>query len=173
VPTPPADVPKPVRPCSRPRAPPLYIAQPPGNRSGFKKCVWRNGLVALPRRVGLTSRKMKKFQLLALLFGLLLVAAPLHASADEYGDEDEEGEEAGAAKGGDDSEKDVVVVTTKNFDDLLKKHKFALVRRPGPVDRDHNPAGAPRALRPAAGGGGGSIRASIRADLGLQPMCPT
>ncbi|EFJ41881.1 protein disulfide isomerase 1 [Volvox carteri f. nagariensis] len=68
---------------------------------------------------------MPRWSLLALLFGLLLVAAPfskhqLAWASDEYDEDDDD--EAPA-----DDDKDVVVVTTKNFDDVVKKSKFALV----------------------------------------------
>jgi len=78
---------------------------------------------------------MKTSTLLLLLLGLLLVAAPFskvlvraedaEEAADEYdvGEEDE----APAETDEDALEKDVVVGTVANFDDLLKKHKFALV----------------------------------------------
>lgn len=61
---------------------------------------------------------------MALALGLLLLAAPVaRASEEEYDDDDEE---AGAAAGNDD-EKDVVILTTKNWDDIVKTSKFALV----------------------------------------------
>lgn len=65
------------------------------------------------------SKRELKWALCAVL---LLSASFLHARADEYDDDDEEG---GAAK--DDDEKDVVVLTTKNFDEIVKKSKYALV----------------------------------------------
>jgi hypothetical protein len=68
---------------------------------------------------------MKKWQILAVLFGVLLVAAPLVASAEEAEDYDDESEEAAPA--GDDSEKDVLVVTTKNWDSTVGSAKYALV----------------------------------------------
>jgi protein disulfide-isomerase A1 len=72
---------------------------------------------------------MKKWQIIALLFGVLLLAAPLCrlASAEEEAGDYEDEEEDGAAAGGDDSEKDVVVVTAKNWDETVGKAKFALV----------------------------------------------
>ena len=61
--------------------------------------------------------KMSKFHLLALLMGVLLVSAPFTSTfASEDADDDEE--EAG----------DVVVLTTENFDEIVSKSKFALVR---------------------------------------------
>jgi hypothetical protein len=69
---------------------------------------------------------MSRATLIALLLGLLLVAAPV---ARVYGEEDAdyaEEDEDEAEAGGDDSEKDVVVLTTKNFDETIKKHKFVL-----------------------------------------------
>ena len=66
----------------------------------------------------------RRAALLALL-GLLLVAAPMASLADEDYDEDEDEK----AKGGEDEEKDVVVATQKNWDDVIKKSKFALVSR--------------------------------------------
>lgn len=71
--------------------------------------------------------KMSRATLLALLFAGMLVASTFvpAAKADEYGDEEDDDSEGGAA--GDDEEKDVVVLTTKNFDDIVKKSKFALV----------------------------------------------
>lgn len=69
---------------------------------------------------------MNRWSLIALLLGLLLVAAPFakqqFAAADEYGDDEDEDE---GAK--DDEEKDVIVLTTSNFDSIVKKSKFALV----------------------------------------------
>lgn len=68
---------------------------------------------------------MSRFHLLALLMGLLLVAAPFTKNSafaeEEYDDDEEE-----APK--EDDDKDVVVLTSKNFDDLIKKHKYVLVR---------------------------------------------
>ncbi|GFR44575.1 hypothetical protein Agub_g5850 [Astrephomene gubernaculifera] len=71
---------------------------------------------------------MSRWSILALLLGLLLVAAPfskhqLAAASDEYDDDDEDAPSAPK----DDDEKDVVVVTVKNWDDTVKKAKFALV----------------------------------------------
>jgi protein disulfide-isomerase A1 len=67
---------------------------------------------------------MSRWSLLAFTLGLLLVAAPFSknqlAWADEYEEDDDE--EAPS-----DDDKDVVVVTTANFDDIVKKSKFALV----------------------------------------------
>ncbi len=74
--------------------------------------------------------KMSRYQLLALLFGLLLVSAPFVRADDEYeGDEGED--EEGAPPSSD--EKDVVVLTTKNFKDLIKKHKYVLVSAKDPT----------------------------------------
>lgn len=66
---------------------------------------------------------MDKRILLAVLFGCLLLSAPLVRSED---DDYEDGDEA-SAPAGDDEEKDVVVVTEKNFEEKVKKTKFALV----------------------------------------------
>lgn len=71
---------------------------------------------------------MSRWSLLALMLGLLLVAAPfakqsMVAASEEY--DEGEGEEGGAA---DEEEKDVVVLTTKNWDSIVPKSKFALVR---------------------------------------------
>ena len=61
--------------------------------------------------------KMSKFHLLALLMGVLLVSAPFTSTfASEDAEDDDE--EAG----------DVVVLTTENFDEIVSKSKFALVR---------------------------------------------
>lgn len=68
---------------------------------------------------------MSRWTLVALLLGLLLVAAPISrvaAEEDEYGGDDDE-----EAPAKDDSEKDVVVLTSKNFDEVVKGSKFALV----------------------------------------------
>ncbi|GBF92427.1 hypothetical protein Rsub_04531 [Raphidocelis subcapitata] len=66
---------------------------------------------------------MTRAQWLALLFGILLVAAPLvRAEEDEYEDDEEE-----AASSGSPDEKDVLVVTKDLFDSKVKKSKFALV----------------------------------------------
>lgn len=76
---------------------------------------------------------MSRLQLLALVFGCLLLAAPLCRAADEeeYDDELDEEEEAGEGeeKEGAADEKDVVVLTDDNFDDKLKDVEFALVRQ--------------------------------------------
>ena len=76
---------------------------------------------------------MKSNTLLVLLVGFLVVAAPIARvyaaeaeAADEYGDDDDEAEAPAAPA--EDDEKDVVVLTVKNFDDIVKKSKFALVR---------------------------------------------
>jgi hypothetical protein len=69
---------------------------------------------------------MKRAQLLALLFGVLLLSAPLiKAEEEEYDDdsEDEAEPEAGSP-----DEKDVVVVGKDNWEEKVKKSKFALVR---------------------------------------------
>jgi protein disulfide-isomerase A1 len=71
---------------------------------------------------------MSKWNFLALTLGLLLVAAPFtkhqFALADEYDDDDDEDDAPAAPK---DDDVDVVVVTTKNWDETVKKSKFALV----------------------------------------------
>eukprot|EP00197_Chlamydomonas_leiostraca_P006170 CAMPEP_0202858778 /NCGR_PEP_ID=MMETSP1391-20130828/1156_1 /ASSEMBLY_ACC=CAM_ASM_000867 /TAXON_ID=1034604 /ORGANISM="Chlamydomonas leiostraca, Strain SAG 11-49" /LENGTH=530 /DNA_ID=CAMNT_0049537733 /DNA_START=11 /DNA_END=1603 /DNA_ORIENTATION=+ len=68
---------------------------------------------------------MSRSTLIALLLGLLLVAAPIvRAEDDSYDDEDDDAE--AAKPSGDDAEKDVMVLTEKNFDDVIKKHKFVL-----------------------------------------------
>jgi hypothetical protein len=65
---------------------------------------------------------MTRAQWFALLFGVLLVSAPLiRAEEDEYDDDEEE------AAGGD-SDGDVVVITKDNWEEKVKKSKFALVR---------------------------------------------
>lgn len=67
---------------------------------------------------------MKRAQWLALLLGILLVTAPLiRADEEEYDDGDDDDEEA--ASTGED--KDVVVITAANFEEKVKKSKFALV----------------------------------------------
>eukprot|EP00775_Hariotina_reticulata_P003132 gene3132-3410_t len=64
--------------------------------------------------------------LLAALLGLLLLSAPfIRADDDEY--EDDAADEKEGAAAGSEEEKDVVVITQKNFDDVVKKSKFALV----------------------------------------------
>jgi len=66
--------------------------------------------------------------LIALLLGLLLVAAPFtknSAVAEESYDEDDDDD--GAAGEKDDDEKDVVVLTSSNFDKIIKKAPYALV----------------------------------------------
>lgn len=81
---------------------------------------------------------MRSFQLLALLLGCLLLAAPLtrvHCAEDaeddedEYEEPDEDTGETAKADDVDDSEKDVVILTSKNFDNIVMKAEFALVRR--------------------------------------------
>eukprot|EP01026_Neomeris_dumetosa_P075189 TRINITY_DN789_c0_g1_i1.p2 TRINITY_DN789_c0_g1~~TRINITY_DN789_c0_g1_i1.p2 ORF type:complete len:527 (+),score=124.27 TRINITY_DN789_c0_g1_i1:135-1715(+) len=67
---------------------------------------------------------MTRVQLLALLFGILLVFSPHIVSGDDDEYDEDDDDEGGS---GDDSEKDVVVLTDKNFDDVINKSKFALV----------------------------------------------
>lgn len=70
---------------------------------------------------------MTRAQWLALLLGVLLLTAPLiRAEEEEYEDDDDD--TGGDAKDGDD--KDVVVITKDNFDEKIKKSKFALVGGP-------------------------------------------
>lgn len=73
---------------------------------------------------------MSRFNLLALLLGLLLVAAPFTrnfaAANDEYDEDEEDGEEE-AGEGKDPSEKDVVVLTKANWEEFVGQKKFALV----------------------------------------------
>lgn len=65
--------------------------------------------------------------LIAALFGLLLLAAPfVRADDEEY--EDDSADDADDKKGDGDDEKDVKVLTQKNWDELVKGSKFALVR---------------------------------------------
>ena len=94
-------------------------------------CPKRTGPRHIPTHLSLAddSAKMSRWSLLALLLGVLLVAAPFakhsrFAHADEYDDEEGDEEGGGAA---DDEEKDVVVLTTKNWDSIVKPSKFALV----------------------------------------------
>lgn len=64
--------------------------------------------------------------LIAALFGLLLLSAPfVRADDEEYEDDSAEGSDDKAAEG--DDEKDVKVITTKNWDEIVKGSKFALV----------------------------------------------
>lgn len=72
---------------------------------------------------------MSRSQLLALLFGLLLVAAPLASRADEYDDGLDEGEAEEPAEEGGVPDPDTVVVTEANFNDVVGKAQFALVSR--------------------------------------------
>lgn len=70
---------------------------------------------------------MTRLQWFALLFGLLLVTAPLiRAEEEEYEDDDDDDSEEEAS--GDADDKDVLVITKDNFDDKIKGSKFALVR---------------------------------------------
>eukprot|EP00879_Flechtneria_rotunda_P002799 GHRR01003008.1.p1 GENE.GHRR01003008.1~~GHRR01003008.1.p1 ORF type:complete len:358 (+),score=133.02 GHRR01003008.1:179-1252(+) len=63
---------------------------------------------------------------LAALLGLLLVSAPfVRGEEDDYEDDAADDKEEGASA--DSEEQDVVVITQKNFDDVVKKSKFALV----------------------------------------------
>lgn len=78
-----------------------------------------------------------KVELKWALLALLVLSAPLVSFADEYGDDEEEG----AAAAADDDEKDVVVLTEKNFEEMVKKQKYTLVRGLRPcncpsLDRD-------------------------------------
>ena len=69
---------------------------------------------------------MTRAQWLALLLGILLVSAPLiRAEEEEYEDNDDDDSDSGSGSG---DEKDVVVITQANFEDKVKKSKFALVR---------------------------------------------
>ncbi|KXZ47594.1 hypothetical protein GPECTOR_34g753 [Gonium pectorale] len=70
---------------------------------------------------------MSRWSLLALTLGLLLVAAPFSKNRLAFADEYDEDDDDDAAAPVDDEEKDVVVVTVKNWDDTVKKSKFALV----------------------------------------------
>ncbi|KAG2446641.1 hypothetical protein HYH02_008213 [Chlamydomonas schloesseri] len=73
---------------------------------------------------------MSKWNLLALTLGLLLVAAPFtkhqfaYATDAEYEDDEDDDDAPAAPK---DDDVDVVVVTSKNWDETVKKSKFALV----------------------------------------------
>lgn len=64
--------------------------------------------------------------LIAALFGLILLSAPfVRAEDEEYEDDSAEDTEEKKAEGDDD--KDVKVLTQKNWDELVKGSKFALV----------------------------------------------
>eukprot|EP00878_Enallax_costatus_P040642 GHUV01046972.1.p1 GENE.GHUV01046972.1~~GHUV01046972.1.p1 ORF type:complete len:251 (-),score=40.12 GHUV01046972.1:287-1039(-) len=64
--------------------------------------------------------------LIAALFGLILLSAPfVRAEEEEYEDDSAEDTEEKKADG--DDEKDVKVLTQKNWDELVKGSKFALV----------------------------------------------
>ena len=66
---------------------------------------------------------MSKWQFLALLLGVLLLTAPLiKAEEDDYEEEAE-----GEAEKPSDDDPDVVVITEANFEETVKKAKFALV----------------------------------------------
>lgn len=81
----------------------------------------------VPTLVGyLGSAEMNRWQWFALLFGVLLLTAPLIKAEEEDYEDDHDEEGAAAAPAGDD-EKDVLVITQDNFDDKVKKGKFALV----------------------------------------------
>ena len=74
---------------------------------------------------------MSKFHLLALLMGVLLVTVPFTRNSALASDDDDDDSDDG----------DVVVLTEKNFDDIVKKSKFALVGVKildlSPCPRDH------------------------------------
>ena len=72
------------------------------------------------RLEGQTSLTMSKFHLLTLLMGVLLVSVPFTRNT-AFASEDEDDEEDAVAD-------DVVVLTTSNFDEIIAKSKFALVR---------------------------------------------
>lgn len=74
------------------------------------------------------SITMARSMQLALLLGILLVAAPvsLKAQGDEYEDGDEA--PAGATGAPIDLDSNVLVGTEANFDQLIAKHTFVLVR---------------------------------------------
>lgn len=65
------------------------------------------------------------------LIGLLIAASlqPVLSEEDEYDEEDESETPKGKEAGKEPAEEkdDVVVLTDANFDETLKKHKFALV----------------------------------------------
>ena len=64
--------------------------------------------------------------LIAALFGLILLSAPfVRAEEEEYEDDSAEDTEEKKADGDDD--KDVKVLTQKNWDEVVKGSKFALV----------------------------------------------
>ena len=69
---------------------------------------------------------------LLVLVCALLVAAPISlAEEDVYDDGDyDDYPDEGQASDEEVSEKDVVVLTSKNFDAVISKAKYALVRRP-------------------------------------------
>lgn len=121
---------------------------------------------------------MSRAQWLALLLGVLLVSAPLiRAEAEEeYEDGDDEEEDAGAAKG--DAEKDVVVITKANWEEKVKKSKYALVSgtrgHPGHDRGRGRPAGTPaRPDRRPAGGAAPRGRAAHARPPLSRPRGPT
>ena len=72
-----------------------------------------------------------KRQVLLLVLGLALVAAPMATRADE--DEDtyeEESEEEYDEEVGEANDEDVVVLTDANFESTVAKHKYVLVLIP-------------------------------------------
>ena len=68
-------------------------------------------------------------QVLFLVLGLALLAAPVARAEEEYDEEyyDEGEEDYDPAEDGDASEADVVVLTDANFDDIVGSHKYVLV----------------------------------------------
>lgn len=74
---------------------------------------------------------MRRYSIVALLLGLLVVAAPFTRNTAFAADDED-----------DDEENDVVDITSKNFDSIVKGSKYALVsgpRKTGPQDVDPDP----------------------------------
>ena len=76
-----------------------------------------------------------KRQVLFLVLGLALVAAPVARAEEEYDEEyyEEEEEDYDYAEEGEAGEADVFVLTDANFDATVAKHKYVLVSAPSTI----------------------------------------
>lgn len=94
---------------------------------------YRVVIVSYPDCIHCRKRWLRAFSMsrklltVALLLGLLLLSATAPARSEEDDYEDDAGDDKEESAGSDD-EKDVKVITTENWDEVVKKAPFALVR---------------------------------------------